>query len=231
VLLDRKLGCLRVRSLWGLHRRDELSSRSIGEKGVTSGDHLVKQSLQRWPGHGATEHSSLDCEKRTALTAFYPSSFCRGRSPICRRCQSIDIPRDEFAGRGARTAVLDPGAAAWLVQSTKQTRRLEESSVKWWLIYNPNRFVSELHSSFRSESEKRKLAEPASAQVRNRLSVPQNGLCALQKPAWPGFGGGFRPPQSGFCTPQKPVRVAFAGFESYPQNHRDIIVAGAWTSW
>ena len=198
MLLDRKLGCLRVRSLWGLHRRDELSSRSIGEKGVTSGDHLVKQSLQRWPGHGATEHSSLDCEKRTALTAFYPSSFCRGRSPICRRCQSIDIPRDEFAGRGARTAVLDPGAAAWLVQSTNQTRRLEESSVKWWLIYNPNRFVSELHSSFRSESEKRKLAEPASAQVRNRLSVPQNGL----------------------CTPQKPVQVAFAGFESYPQNHR-----------
>jgi hypothetical protein len=41
--------------------------------------------------------------------------------------------------------------------------------VKWWLIYNPNRFVSELHSSFRSESEKRKLAEPASAQVRNRM--------------------------------------------------------------
>ena len=44
MLLDRKLGCLRVRSLWGLHRRDELSSRSIGEKGVTSGDHLVIES-------------------------------------------------------------------------------------------------------------------------------------------------------------------------------------------
>ena len=80
-------------------------------------------------------------------------------SPICRPCRSTDIPRDEFAGRGDRTAALDPGAVAWLVQSTKRTRSLEKSSVIVVVDLQPEPLHFEL--CFRSKSSLPKQAEPA----------------------------------------------------------------------